>query len=230
MWLPDVTAEPVAYRGLGAQPGRAAILHTNDGPGGDLFGWWSSCAAGAQGPLMTQVGAHFQVRLDGSASQYVDTASLIWHAYSASTFAVGIETEDRGTPALPWSGPQLDTMAAILHALGVPATMLSAPTPGDGIGYHEQFSAWNQSGHTCPGTVRQAQIPDLLRRLAARYAPPAPTTEVPDMLLITNASTQGTWYILGSAGARHIGPAELALYRAAGVPVKVLPDAQMPTS
>lgn len=165
------TWRPVPYRGLHARtPRRAVILHTNGGgtDNGSLFGWWSAGARGEHGPDNLHVGAHFQVMLNGDAEQYVDTDLVVYHAYSASEWAVAIETEDDGTPATPWTNAQLDTIIAICRELNVPGQLLK-DGPSDGIGWHEQYADWNKSGHRCPGSVRERQIHDvILPALAAK--------------------------------------------------------------
>lgn len=153
------TWRPVAYTGLhGRQSRRAVILHTNGGPcdHGSLFGFWSQIAASGK-----HIGAHFQVATGGRAEQYVDTTQVIYHAYSASEWAVGIETEDDGHPDTPWTQAQLDTIIAICRELSIPGKLL-ADGPSDGVGWHEQYADWNRDGHHCPGTVREHQIRTLI--------------------------------------------------------------------
>lgn len=232
MWSALATHEPVAYSGLHVrQPFRAAIVHTNGSKGTDLRGWWDSCAAGQQGPSLLHVGAQYQVLLDGTAIQYVDSSVVVYHAYGASEWAVGIEHQDNGDPNLPFSTAQLDTTARLLHELGIPPVLLSSANPANGIGYHSQFPEWNQSGHYCPGSVRVAQVShDLLPRLRTLYTAPVPVpTEVPEMYLCADPR-HGWWYVLGQPGLRRIGPTELALYQQAGVPVAHVDPALLPSS
>lgn len=179
---PGARWEPVAYTGLHARhPYRAALLHTNGSTGSDLKGWWDSCASGRQGTSNLHLGAHYQVLQDGTAFAYVDPALVVYHAFSASEWALGIETQDGGAPnTTPWTAAQIETIAQILHFHGVPARMLTSSSPGDGVGYHQQQTAWNGSGHNCPGPLRVSQIPTVLARLAALYAPtPAPVRKPP---------------------------------------------------
>lgn len=164
MWSSHATRRPVAYNGLHArQPRRAVLLHTNGGgtDNGSLFGWWSSCARGQRGTENRHVGAHFQITFNGHAEQYVDTNVVVYHAYSASEWAVGIETEDDGHPSTPWTNAQLDTIIAICRELKVPGQLLK-DSPSDGIGWHEMYADWNKSGHSCPGSVREKQIRDVI--------------------------------------------------------------------
>jgi hypothetical protein len=174
------TWKPVPYTGLHNRQSRnAVILHTNGGGSGSLFGYFSGSARGDHGPENKHVGAHFQVLKNGHGEQYVDTALVIYHAYAASEWAVGIETEDDGDPSTPWTPEQVATIIAICRELNVPGQLL-AETASGGVGWHEQYPSWNQTGHHCPGPVRERQIreqiiPALLagprrRRLRARLA------------------------------------------------------------
>jgi hypothetical protein len=159
--------QPVHYSGLHKrQPRRAALLHTNGGgtSNGSLYGWWSQIAS--QGK---HVGAHYQVAADGRIFAYVDPDYVVYHAFSASEWSIAIETEDDGDPSTPWTEAQMRAIAKILHHHGVPARVLTSDKPGDGVGWHSQFSAWNHNGHRCVGAVRQAQIPHVLRLLQGLY-------------------------------------------------------------
>lgn len=163
---PGSTWRPVSYRGLHArQPRKAACLHTNGG-GAQLFGWWSQIAA--QGK---HIGAQYQVFNDGSSECYTDPSLVLYHAYSASEWSIGIETEDDGNNSRPWTAAQIHTIAAICHFHEVPPQMLTGSGAGDGVGFHQQQPSWNQTGHDCPGAVRVRQIPLVLHALAALYKP-----------------------------------------------------------
>lgn len=161
MWSSHATKRPVAYKNLHARTKHhAALIHTNGGgtDHGSLFGWWSAGARGDRGPDNLHVGAHFQVMFNGHAEQYVDTDLVIYHAYGASEWAVAFEVEDDNDPSRPMTPAQMATIEAILRELQVPGKILVSDQPGDGVGWHEQFHAWNQSGHRCPGPVRESQI------------------------------------------------------------------------
>lgn len=167
------TWKPVPYTGLhGRTPRRAVVLHTNGGGSGSLFGWFSGNARGYHGAENRHVGAQFQVLNSGHAEQYVDTDQVIYHAYSASEWAVGIETEDDGHPATPWTDAQLGTIIAICRELHVPAQLLK-DGPSDGVGWHEQYADWNRTAHSCPGKIREQQIRDVI--IPALRRTPAPT-------------------------------------------------------
>jgi hypothetical protein len=138
---------------------KAAVLHTNgvDASDGSLFGAFSRNASGASGPDKLHVGAHFQVKKDGSIEQYVETELSIGHAFAANAFAIGIETEDDGHCLKRWTAAQVESIIALLEELGVPPQKLKE-TPSDGIGWHRLFPSWNRNNHACPCDTREAQI------------------------------------------------------------------------
>jgi hypothetical protein len=151
---------PVDYHGLSQRTTHnAVVLHTNGGvsPNGSLFNWFSSLARGDHGPKRLHEGSHFQVAKDGTLEQYVDTSLVLGHAWDANRFALGIETEDEGKPAQPWTDAQLDTIVRLLKELGVPPTILPEGG-GDGVGWHQLHDSWNQSSHNCPGEAKRKQI------------------------------------------------------------------------
>jgi hypothetical protein len=165
---------PVPYGGLHKrQPRRAVICHTNGGGSGSMFGWFSGNARGNHGAENRHVGAHFQVMKDGTVEEYVDTDYVIYHAYSASEFAVGIETEDDGHPETPWTPAQLASIVKLCRELGVPGQLLK-DGPSDGVGWHEQYRDWNQTAHACPGKVREQQIRTHIIPALTEKPPPKP--------------------------------------------------------
>ena len=154
-------SRPVPYQGLHPRlPYRAGLLHTNGGgtDHGSLYGWWLSCANGSRGPAMRHIGAHYQVPNSGVWERYVDPALVVYHAYGASEWAFGIETEDESNPATPWNDNQLAAITEILTINQVPGVLLTSDQPAHGVGYHQQFPSWNQEGHNCPAPVRVQQL------------------------------------------------------------------------
>jgi hypothetical protein len=150
----------VPYVGLHARTSnKAAVLHTNgfDATDGSLFSGFSKNASGANGPEKLHLGAHFQVKNDGSIEQYVPTDLSIGHAFDANSFAIGIETEDDGQCLKSWTDEQVDSIVALLRELGVPPKLLQE-TASDGVGWHRKFDSWNHNNHACPCDTRQAQI------------------------------------------------------------------------
>jgi N-acetylmuramoyl-L-alanine amidase len=154
------TMRRVAYEGLDARtPRKAVVLHTNgfDATAGSLFSGFSKNARGDNGPDFLHVGAHFQVKNDGTIEQYVDTDLSIGHAFAANSFAIGIETEDDGHCLRAWTDAQVDSIVALLRELGIPPKLLEE-TASDGIGWHRKFDSWNKNNHACPCDTRQEQI------------------------------------------------------------------------
>lgn len=203
-----------------------AVLHTNGG-GAQVRGWfeqlWAAGAERGQG-----IGSTFQVFGSGVLEQYADTRRICYAEYQLSRRAVSFETQDDGDPSRPWTDAQLDTLAVALRELhdveGIPLRLMTGPDDS-GIGYHQQFSAFNQSGHNCPGPVRVHQlVAELVPSLAAPKSAFLTTTEV-DMLLVN--SHPGGWYVVGPGGKRHLSDEEAADYRSLGVPVKDVPVGQV---
>jgi N-acetylmuramoyl-L-alanine amidase-like protein len=154
------TVKLVPYVGLGRRsPRKAAVLHTNGGnaPNGSLFSLFSGNASGAHGTKKLHLGAHFQIKNDGSIEQYVDTDLSVGHAWDANSFAVGIETQDDNQCRKRWTDAQVDSIVALLMELGVPPKLLEQ-TPSDGVGWHRQYDSWNLSKHSCPCDTRQMQV------------------------------------------------------------------------
>jgi N-acetylmuramoyl-L-alanine amidase len=154
------TFRRVPYVGLHNRlPRKAVVLHTNgfDATGGSLFSGFSKNARGENGPEKVHIGAHFQVKNDGTIEQYVDTDLSIGHAFDANSFAIGIETEDGGHCLTAWTDAQVDSIVALLRELGVPPKLLEE-TSSDGVGWHRKFDSWNQNNHACPCDTRQDQI------------------------------------------------------------------------
>lgn len=184
---------------------KAAFLHTNGG-GASLVGWFNQQYASGVG----RVGCTFQVYKDGRIDQFVDTDQIIYAQYSASRWAVSIETEDDGRPSTPWTAAQVQAIVRLLRWLhqehGIPLRLMRSATDS-GIGYHEQFSVYNASGHRCPGPVREAQlrnqiIPALNKPVVLPTAPakvPSRTTTA----VVTAAAAAG---VVVSGAAAHSVP------------------------
>ena len=218
MWSSHATRRPVSYTGLHArQPRRAALLHTNGGgtDHGSLYGWWSQIAARGQ-----HVGAHYQIGWS-IAEQYVDSSKVIYHAFAASEWAVGIETQDDGHPERPWNDFQVETIIAICRELKVPGRLLTSAQPADGLGWHEQFVDWNRDGHRCPGNVRELQIRrDILPALLTHPTPtPSPVQEddVQWMLEDQRRTPNPVWMVDGMERRWITTGAERDFWRAQGV-------------
>src|SRR5262249_56262433 len=137
-------------------PPKAVFLHTNGG-GPHLTTWFDQLFHNT----LQRLGSTFQVYADGSIDQLCDTQSVIYAQFAASKWAVSIETEDDGNPHTPWTPAQLAAIERLIQWLhtehGIPLKAMSGPNDS-GIGYHQQFAIYNQSGHDCPGPVRLNQL------------------------------------------------------------------------
>jgi peptidoglycan hydrolase-like protein with peptidoglycan-binding domain len=135
---------------------KAVFLHTNGG-GSHLTSWFDQLFQSTH----QRLGSTFQVFNDGSIDQLCDTESVIYAQYGASRWAVSIETEDDGNPRTPWTPAQLAAIERLLRWLhqehGIALRPMANANDG-GIGYHQQFAIYNQSGHDCPGPVRVNQL------------------------------------------------------------------------
>src|SRR5262245_52130782 len=156
---PFATWNPVNYTAqldkMSGAP-RAVFLHTNGG-GPHLTSWFDQVYKNTH----QRVGSTFQVYSDGKIDQLCDTESVIYAQYGASKWAVSIETEDDGHPSAPWTPKQLAAIQKLINWLhqehGIPLRLMKNPNDS-GVGYHQQFAVYNQSGHDCPGPVRLNQL------------------------------------------------------------------------
>jgi peptidoglycan hydrolase-like protein with peptidoglycan-binding domain len=155
-----------------SSPPKAVFLHTNGG-GPHLTSWFDLLFQTTHQHL----GSTFQIFTDGSIDQLCDTESIIYAQYGASRWAVSIETEDDGHPHNPWTPAQLASIERLLRWLhtehAIPLRAIAHSTDS-GIGYHQQFAIYNQSGHDCPGHVRVNQ---LLHTIIPRLGGPAPVDD-----------------------------------------------------
>ena len=154
VWRPISTN----YSAGGNRPDTVVFHTASDGPSTrSLFGWFNNPQA--------QASAHFFVAGDGSVEQLVDTNDRAWHAYSANSHGIGIETHDGGNAANPWTPQQVDALVALTdwacRTHGIKRAICTSPTSG-GLGWHEQFRDWNRNAHACPGPVREAQVRDVI--------------------------------------------------------------------
>jgi peptidoglycan hydrolase-like protein with peptidoglycan-binding domain len=159
---------------MSGQP-RAVFLHTNGG-GSNLVPWFNHLYASGQG----RIGSTFQIYRDGRIDQLCDTQSVIYAQYSASQFAVSVETEDDGHPDTPWTSQQLAAIIRLIRWLhdthGVPLRAMTSPTDS-GVSYHQQFHVYNQTSHNCPGSVRVAQLHNTVLPALAMAPTPTPTPQ-----------------------------------------------------
>lgn len=131
----------------------------------------------------TQVSAFFSIGQSGAATQYLPVGKGYYAFTQAGgnrTFR-GIEDEDRTHPSIPMTDNQLTAFAQIFEACsefdGFPLQAASGPS-GQGLILHSQ-GGQDWGGHlSCPGTVRAAQRPEIIRRAKAIRAGTHPAPSV----------------------------------------------------
>lgn len=215
---PAALWRPVNYTGLHARQRRAAmLLHTNGG-GAALFGWWSQIAASGQ-----HIGAQYQVMWNGQVECYVDPDYVVYHAYDASEWAFGVETQDDGDNSRPWTPQQVASIAAIGRFHGVPPVRLGSANPGDGVGTHQDHIEWNHDSHDCAGSTRAAQVSQVLALMGNGAGPVFHPTPAPAGLTVDgnwgDATTRALQAALHVMVDGSYGPAtKMALQRHLNVP------------
>ena len=112
----------------------------------------------------SEASAHFGVSRGGAVWQWVDTDDMAWHAFDANAYSIGVE--HAGFPDEPLTDAQINATGA-LYAWAhkhYPAIDLwiNKHITGSGIGYHSEYHEWNLDAHTCPGSIIEGQISDIL--------------------------------------------------------------------
>lgn len=145
---------------------RGAVLHVNDGPDVSLWSWVNNPSS--------DMSCHFQVRVDGTIEQYLDTTELSWCQRSGNNDWISIEMPTH--PDTGMSSAQIAAAARILawlHQLyGFPLQLTSDPY-GAGLGWHGMGAAAGVDwGHPdCPGDIRLAQRAQILTAAASGTTP-----------------------------------------------------------
>lgn len=197
-----------------------AIIHTNGGgtDKGSLYGFFSRKAN------TQHIASHYQVMFSGVAEQYEDTSRQAFAQYSGNKTGISLECEDDGNPATPLTAEQISTIVAILKFHRVPP-QIAQPT-GPGVGWHSLYQQWNLSGHGCPGSVRVAQIRNLIiPALAPPLHPNVPPVQEEDLMLVLTDSQGGRGIRADGSGYYKIGSAEWTALNhlvAQGAPVKII--------
>lgn len=177
MIYPGARWRPISHNLGGQITPRAVVWHTavDGGSTSSLFDWFNN-------PARNGTSAHGFIAADGSMEQYADTSRLCGHAWAANSFALGIETHDGGHPEQPWSAGQvarmIDFMRWCRDHLGIPIRPIDGPA-GSGHGFHQEFVAWNQNAHNCPGPVRVRQLATVIEWAARPAGNVAPTPPPP---------------------------------------------------
>jgi hypothetical protein len=149
---------------------KTLILHTNGGgtDKGSLYGWFARAG--------NDICSHFQVMKDGTIEQYVPIDRQAYAQFSGNAFGVSVETEDDSKPSTPWTAGQIVSIVRLARWLGCPPKIAPNGPDGGGVGYHSLYADWNQSGHDCPGSVRQAQVRSAVIPAIKKAKQPKPRT------------------------------------------------------
>lgn len=139
------------------------------------------------------VGGAADGALDGHVVQWVDTRHRADANLDGNSRLLSIETADGGR-LVPWSDAQLESIARILawahteHDIPL-QLMPDSRSSRQGIGFHRLgIDPWRVSGgehwstshgKVCPGSLRVAQVPDVLARARALAGKPGPVTVPP---------------------------------------------------
>jgi hypothetical protein len=128
------------------------VLHVQDGSGS--LRWFR----GLKYPHRKN--AHLWVSRSGAVEQYVPLTRWSWAQRDGNSGWISFESE--GKPDDPLTDAQLTELARWHVWCGAADTVTNSPS-GQGIGTHSMGgAAWG--GHACPGPIRAAQRPEIIRR------------------------------------------------------------------
>jgi N-acetylmuramoyl-L-alanine amidase len=213
--LPEATSEPLI-------DASQVILHTAVSNANSLYGYFAA--------EKVTLESHFYVN-ESAVEQYIDTSRQADANRYANVRAISIETWDGGDPNhVPWTPRQLDLLVDLVawscRTHGIPARQCTSPT-APGIGWHSMWGApsdWTPAkGKTCPGPLRIAQIPEIIRRVQAALGAPAPVSEVPEedddmaYLLISAPSRPTALLVAGRSFAKLRDTSSVNSLKTAGV-------------
>ena len=182
-----------------------------------------------------QVSAHFIVCGPGDSSpdgiiwQLLDTADICYAQGAGNyppTAYIGIETSGQPSTAMTAAQcealAQIDAWASLTHAFPLIGPVAHG-TPGVAAHCNPNGTAdpaWG--GHTCPGSVRLAQIPPIVARalqIATPTPPPAPVTNQGVKMLARTPDGNGYWIIKADGSVWGYGNAGYYGGLNAGAPV-----------
>jgi Putative peptidoglycan binding domain len=158
---------PVSYAGAAgafASTPLGWVLHVVVG-NGSPFGTFEHA------PVGDRKFSHLWVDKGGRVEEYTRLDMESWAQSAGNATYWSVETE--GFPDEPLTSDQLDTLAAWHVYSGVPDVVVDR-VGGRGIGTHVMGgAAWGN--HSCPGIVRAAQRPEIIRRarILRGITPPA---------------------------------------------------------
>lgn len=147
------------------------VLHSAVGRG-SIFGYLAKTSV--------VVESTWWVGLDGKVEQYMSAREKAEAQWLGNPRALSVETADNGDPdTFPWTREQVEALAQLaawchVH-LGIPLRLCRS-WDDPGIGYHRLFPQWNPNKHSCPGTVRIAQVEQIIARARQLVAGVKPAT------------------------------------------------------
>lgn len=163
-WCPFAQVRPASNHSGAMYQNLGLVLHVQQG-NNDLGGEFNDASA--------QASSNFWVAKDGTLVQYVDSATVAWAQAAGNGSYCSVETQ--GFTTEPLTDAAMTTLARLYqwgHQVhGWP--FILAEVPGQvGFGWHGMGGgAWG--GHTgCPGDLRKAQRPEILRRASGASPPP----------------------------------------------------------
>lgn len=150
--------------GLRTAVTRGIVIHVNDGPDIDLWGWVNNPDS--------QMSCHFQIVQNGTIYQYLDTDLWSWCQAGGNNAWLSAEFSTRPnvpmTPEQLAAGGRLIAWAAEVERFPL---QLTSDINGKGIGWHGMgVPAWG-THPGCPGDIRRGQLPVLLQTAISGKTP-----------------------------------------------------------
>jgi hypothetical protein len=180
-FLPGAKWRPISYRaaaGKFTHPPLGYIVHVPVS-NGSLFPYFN----GLKSPARKFCTAF--IFKDGTSEQYTTLDMKAWAQGDGNGDYWSFEVE--GFPNEPMTDSQLDTLARWHKFLGTEDRIATAPGQR-GIGTHQMGGrAWG--GHSCPGPIRTAQLPQIIQRANGA----APSKEWDDMTPEQSAKLDEAW-------------------------------------
>lgn len=180
------------------EPANGYVVHTE-------VGYEHSVQQEFENPK-AQASAFFSIAmLDGHIHQYgpVGKGWKAWTQVAGNPKYRGAENEDHGNPKNPLTAQQIESNASLVEVLsrkdGFPLQATDNANGGKGVLHHSSGGkAWG--AHNCPGDVRRAQRPNIVKRAIAirgnKPKPnpiPAPSTLVKALEQAVHVKVDGWW-------------------------------------
>lgn len=182
LYLPGAKWRPISYRaaaGKFTRPPLGYIVHVPVS-NGSLFAYFDGLVSPAR-KFCTAF-----IFKDGTSEQYTTLDMKAWAQGDGNDDYWSFEVE--GFPNEPMTGPQLDTLATWHKFLDVAGRIATAPGQ-KGVGTHQMGGkAWG--GHSCPGAIRTAQLPQIIQR--ANSTNQEDDMQLSDKVTVGRADGKGT--------------------------------------